>query len=813
MLKNQKLVGVAIQLMAVMFAGLTASNHVFAANTHHSVPATELTQEVPIREMEVPKDSVMWENDTLSIAEATVVSHFGSSKKSPLRLTTIDDETLKQRAVAKSYPEMLRNIPGLYATAESGSFGDARVNIRGFKQENISILLNGIPISGQTSGNMYWNNWMGLADATYAIQVQKGPGTSMLSDNSVGGTINILTTPATEDFYIDMGAYATHWGSGKGYLSINSGRLPKGWSINFMASYLGGKGYVNQTDVSAFTYMLNVHKTLGLHHSLTFTALGSPEKHGQRSTKLSYKDITEKGLKVNKNWGMLNGEPYNLSRNNYFKPYFTLQHRFSKGKWSMQNSIYLAIAHGGGRWNEMQGGRMTNIMDSDGRIDFERILRENAERAESGKTGAEGSAKYILSDFMAGHTQVGAIMSGAVQISHTWRLEAGAHYQHYSTWENESITDLLGGNYWWETTNKSDAGSASYEKKVGDAIRTDNGKVTDHYSLYAQASFDQPHWHVNLGISGIGVTTRRWDRYNYSVEEGIWSKNASGWGFSSKAGVLFSPVTAHSIYANAAIYSRVPYPNAWFSSGNNEITADVSNEWNYLAELGYRFTWQRGGLELTGYYSFWQNKTLMSNKYKPADGEDRRFMIKGLDARHYGAEFEVYHRFARWIKLSAFASIGDWTWCNDVQAQIYDEYSGQVVDNLNVYTAGLHVGDAPQTQIGAAADFNFLKDFHFQLDWAFNDRMYADFDPASRTNPEDRSESYHIPGYHLLNAHLDWTHTFRERFRLTIFAKGNNLLNTLYIERGKDGANHDLESFRGFWGFGRNFAFGARFRF
>ena len=36
---------------------------------------------------------------------------------------------------------------------------------------------------------MYWNNWMGLADATYAVQVQKGVGASLLSDGSVGGSV------------------------------------------------------------------------------------------------------------------------------------------------------------------------------------------------------------------------------------------------------------------------------------------------------------------------------------------------------------------------------------------------------------------------------------------------------------------------------------------------------------------------------------------------------------------------------------------------------------------------------------------------
>ena len=170
-------------------------------------------------------DSLFWQGDTLTLREVTISASFNSSKSSPLRLSTVTSGMLKDRAAARTYPELLKNIPGLYATSESGSYGDARLNIRGFKQENISVLLNGIPISGLTTGSMYWNNWMGLADATYAIQVQKGIGSSMLSDSSVGGSVNIITAVATEEASVEAGAYVSHYGTAKGYLKYDSGQL------------------------------------------------------------------------------------------------------------------------------------------------------------------------------------------------------------------------------------------------------------------------------------------------------------------------------------------------------------------------------------------------------------------------------------------------------------------------------------------------------------------------------------------------------------------------------------------------------------
>ena len=236
--------------------------------------------------------------ETLTLRESVVNAYFANQNRSALRLAVIDEKQLRDRGASRTYPELLKGIPSLYATSESGSYGDAKLNIRGFGQENISVLLNGIPISGLVSGGMFWNNWMGLADATWAVQVQKGVGASMLSDGSVGGSVNIITESPSDQFSVEIGSYANVYGkrtpidSGlqgigggpfKEYIKISSGALPHGWSMNLMASYVGGKGYVQSTSVNSYAYMLNIAKEFGTEHYLIFTALGAPERHEQRS--------------------------------------------------------------------------------------------------------------------------------------------------------------------------------------------------------------------------------------------------------------------------------------------------------------------------------------------------------------------------------------------------------------------------------------------------------------------------------------------------------------------------------------------------
>ena len=753
--------------------------------------------------------------DTLTLQEVTVNANFSNPRNSPLRLTTIDSETLRSRGATRTYPELLKGIPGVYATAETGSYGDAKFNIRGFGQENIAVLLNGIPISGLTSGNMFWNNWMGLADATYAIQLQKGVGASMLSDGSVGGSVNIMTAVSGPSPSLTAGMYASHFGTCKGYVSVNSGLLPKDWTISLMASYVGGKGYVQATDVSAFSYMLNVGKRIAGEHTLLFTALGSPERHDQRSQRLSWDEVQKYGRTYNKNWGIRDGSPYNISQNKYFKPYFTLQHILDGDRLSMKNSVYMSFGNGGGRWTETKGKPVLSYM-TDGQIDWDAVVQENM-TAQSGpsQSGQPGiSANNILSDFMAGHTQAGAIASAEYALTDRWKIGAGAHYQYYSTWEHEKITDLLGADYWFEDyENKSLAGLAGRDpyKKVGDYIRTDNGKVTHHGTFYLTAVYESEVLNANVGLSGFGSVNRRWDKYNYTAAD-IWSDTAKGLGASLKGGVLWKPAYGHSVYANGGWYSRLPYPSVWFSSGNNEISENVRNERNALGEIGYRYAWNRGGVEVTGYVACWKNKSMMSDPYKQADAiGTTKYMVTGLDALHYGIELDAFYKPADWVRINAFASVGDWRWKNDVEAVIYDNYSDNQVGTIGVYSDGLPVGGAPQTQVGGSVFFDLPGGFSLTAELNFNDRMYAEFDPVTRTSADDRSPAYRIPAYHLLGAGLQWSGSIAGHYGLTVFANGANLLDAMYIERGKDGVSHDLDTFAGYWGFGRNFSFGIRF--
>ena len=59
---------------------------------------------------------------------------------------------------------ILNTTPSVYATQQGGGAGDARINIRGFNQRNIAVMINGVPQNDMENGWVYWSNWDGVGD-------------------------------------------------------------------------------------------------------------------------------------------------------------------------------------------------------------------------------------------------------------------------------------------------------------------------------------------------------------------------------------------------------------------------------------------------------------------------------------------------------------------------------------------------------------------------------------------------------------------------------------------------------------------------
>ena len=726
----------------------------------------------------LPADSVY------NLQEVVIRDNFGSDEKTPLSLTTLNPSRIRLFSTAPNYVEMLQGIPGVYATSSAGTYGDATLNMRGFKQENIAVLLNGIPIQGLTSGSMYWSNWMGLAQATYAVQVQKGMGASMLADCAMGGMVNIITKTSEGLPAWEASASYTEYGTWKGMLRYSSGQFKNGWSTNILVSGVTGGGYVEASEVKSVSYLLSVSKILNQNNNLTFTALGSPEQHDQRNTELSSAEVDKYGRGYSKNWGWLDGERYSIARNHYFKPYFTLQHHLDKGRLQMKNSLYLALANGGGRstYSDRTKPSIIEHQTADGHIDFDAVIAENS---------ATGQSHNIILDYLSGHTQAGAIVSADYGLNTGWKLSAGLQYQYYDTWSKMEILDLLGGT--------SFQGLA-----VGDCVGSQYGRTTHLASGFGQVLYDGHKLNANLGVSVFNGNYRHHNDANGEKSEWV-----HGWGMTVKSGLLYHLTGKAQAFVNLGYNNRLPYAGVYLQSNGHPLANKVTNEENLMAELGTRINWQGGSLELSGYAANWKNKTMTQSLAARANEQKDKYQITGMDAMHMGLELSVSQRIAPWMKVSAFANLASWKWTSSGNAISYDNYNGESLETYAIYCDGLHVGDAPQTQIGAQADFTLQHGFYANVSWQFNDRMYADFEPSDRRS-QDLPDAYRFPSWNIVDATLGWNAQLTDNMHIDIFATGRNITDSHYIERGRDGAAHDLDTFRGYWGAPRTLSLGMK---
>jgi outer membrane cobalamin receptor len=205
-----------------------------------------------------------------------------AGEKTPVSYTNISKEDLELRLGSRDIPMALNTVPSIYATNQGGGAGDARINVRGFNQRNVAIMLNGIPVNDMENGWVYWSNWDGLADATSSIQMQKGLSAQNLATPSIGGSMNIITDPSSQTrrglFKQELGA----WGFYKTTASFHTGLIMDDkLAMSGTIVRKAGEGYYKGTWTDAWAYYFDASYNLNDNHRLQFYALGAPQQHGQ----------------------------------------------------------------------------------------------------------------------------------------------------------------------------------------------------------------------------------------------------------------------------------------------------------------------------------------------------------------------------------------------------------------------------------------------------------------------------------------------------------------------------------------------------
>ena len=422
------------------------------------------------------------------------VTVFGSvflakDRQTPVAVSTLTTSEIEERIGNLELPELLNSTPGVFATGGGGAFGDSRITLRGFQQENIAVLINGMPVNDMENGRVYWSNWAGLTDVVSAMQVQRGLGSSPLPISSVGGTINIVTK-STE--LSEGGKISVRTGNDnylKTVVNYNTGKMDNGSALSLLFSRTAGDGYVNGTEFEAYSYFFGYGKESDDGKSnVQFIVTGAPQIHGHRYRSFynqallqQYKDF---GRKYNYNYGTLDGESFNMRNNFYHKPIASVNWEYTPNdKTTLSTTIYASVGRGGGTgdigrlygYQYFSGdlnynGRYALRNPQTGHVDFDKIYSSNSGQATTfynGRTYSNvvdaATGLYIVNDqdervngvkrngiirraSMNSHNWVGGLINLKKQATENFAYQIGADLRYYKGIHYRRVDNLLGAD-------------------------------------------------------------------------------------------------------------------------------------------------------------------------------------------------------------------------------------------------------------------------------------------------------------------------------------------------------------------------------
>lgn len=804
---------------------------------------------------------------TIGLEEAQVIASVAIDRATPVAVSTLDARTIEEVQGDRELVETLNITPGVYATKGGGGYGDSRINIRGFDQRNVAVLINGIPVNDMETGWVYWSNWAGLGDAVSTMQVQRGLGASKLAINSVGGTLNIVTKATDAQKGASLVQNITDYGRFKTMLSLSTGVMSNGWAVSAVGSRTSGNAYVDATFIDAWSYFLTAAKDFG-GSRLVFTAIGAPQTHGQRRGTLTvdrFNDLQGLGYEAhrwNDDWGMLNGEVLNSRVNHYHKPQMALNHYWQASERThVATSAYVSFGRG---WGSRYDGTSTprasenlDYIDDDGEqatrsvkthLNWDYLYQSNSTNSQpvtyaaneiaydeavgawsdtlhamgeavmdNGMPVVGGRSRSSLERAHNEHFWTGILSTVNSQRSEKVNLIAGIDARFYSGKHFTTVDNLLGGDFYLQSFSSTDGYGVNPDyallARPGDVVDYDDVGRVGYGGGFGQIEYD------HNGISAFAAATvsyttyRRIDPYKYFRYEetgiqpvttvdpetgvastadefvyGIKSQRAGSWGYNAKAGGSIAVGERSNAYLNAGYYSRSPFLPFVFTNFSNVLTAEqLKNEKVAAAELGFRTRWRRIAVDVNAYHTQWRDKTILSAPLLRPDGTEYRAFIRGLIQTHEGIEVEVKSSPAKGVEIGGMASFGNWRWENNVEAAITAEEGGGVIDSLYIYSAGLKVSDAPQSQIGALVNFSLPSSIRVGASYVYNWNLFAQFNvDTDRTNPDYQGlQPVELPAYGYLDLRASKVFRF-DGWNCRLGVNVQNALDNIYMNEADE---------------------------
>lgn len=801
-------------------------------------------------------------SEAVSVDALEVFADRAREQSTPVAYSTVDQIQMQRQLASRDIPLVLNTTPSVYATETGGGAGDARVNVRGFSQRNVAVMINGVPVNDMENGWVYWSNWDGVGDFTKSIQLQRGLSAVNLATPSVGGSLNLITDPTSLETDIMVKQEFGDAGFLKTTGMASTGMINDRYALMAGGVRKKGDGIVHGAWTDAWAYYVAGSFILNDDNRFDLYATGAPQRHGQRrymqnmgafdadfarglddydEEALVRYPQSSQGRLYNQNVspvscdyeaehavGTARVSRYdcaymNQIENFYHKPQVNLN-------WYSQLSDRVQLSTVGYYSGGQGGGTGTlgsMVWDYDSQptrvVNWDATIDRNAGSA----TGSRG----ILRNSRNNQSSVGAISKLGIDLSQPLKVEFGLDWRLAKIEHYREVRDLLGGEYFID--NSSDLRAPDFRAGLGDRVHYNNSNEVNWIGGHVQAEYFTGKYSL-YGMTGLsGVNYRYTDHFR---DAGLHAGGAAtgeelvldpSWntGFQLKGGGLYHLTDEVSLFSSAGYVAQMPIFDQVIDDVNGLLVDNAERQKFVSIETGTRYRSSRLPVQVSGniYYTQWMDRSA-TQRFFDEDGQDIFVTLTGLDQRHMGVEIEGGWQPLDLLRFDVSASLNNWVYTDDVNG-IYKPEGRDTTFTYEIFVDGLRVGNAPQKQLAYQASVFPVDGAYMQLVGKTYLQHYADFNPFDRTDPRTPAEggdrgvqSWRAPDYSVLDLHAGYTIPSRltRGTRLQVFANVFNVFDTVYIMDALDNSSynafdrdHDADDAEVFFGLPRRVTFGA----
>ena len=813
----------------------------------------------------------------LALQSVEIIADIAVDRKTPVAVSNISGQEIAEKTGNQELPMMLATAPSVYASQETGGYGDSRLTVRGFGDENVVVMVNGVPVNDMENNSLYWSNWTGLQDVASKVQIQRGLGASLLSVPSIGGTVNIISK-ATD---MEKGGWAQYSLGNDMYrkfgMQLSTGNM-NGWAMTFAGSRTTGDGYVDGNFIDAYSWFGSITRDWD-NHSLMLTGFGAPQRHGQgfyrelntfveaptgedyesylnskkahdfnRRVALRNVNGSANSIRYNDGWGYTDYDVnsgfnyrgvFNQYSNFYHKPQVSLTHFWdASDTFELTSNVYGSWGRGGGasNWNKYRSGlnyqdyQATNGNMVGGPINWDNLISDNIAANPSGIAGSTDADYYFFRASMNHHDYYGLMTKGIASLSDNVDLTVGLDARTYKADHVRKVIDMLGLEgfahqdfAYNNTTTIAVPSTSTFGYTDNSLFNRDNTGKVNWLGGFSELEYSDDVVTAALGGSVSNKSYKKIQRITGRDGESEWYNY---WGGTVKGGVNYNLSRAFNLYGNAGYLSIQPIFDNVFPGGNNgpvtenDVFTDAANEKVLAFELGSGLRFSQFAANLNLYRTSWQDKavTVVGQDVNDENVYGNAF---GVDALHQGIELDLRAQPTPSFDINGAVSLGDWTWQNNTEYTLYDQ-QGNLLNDGGLYIKDVKVGNAPQTQFNISGNYKTPFGLGLYAGYQHNMDYYANFDTEDRDDPSYAGINPNLlPEFGLTNAGVNYNFDLAPTLRLRADFNVNNLMDILYVNNAREGfavnggtTTYDpLQTLSGNFGLGRTWNASAKLFF